>query len=142
MGLVDNHTHILLADIVEMVAGAKANNVSTCSITEHISQFKEPRESIKFGSFHSSGRIFASLTEYDEEFRKSEAQTMGVKINRGLEVDFSPRFEGRVGDFVNQETWDILLCSVHEFEDGSDIERTILDPKLQRKRWLDYIGLE
>ncbi len=133
MKLVDNHNRILLARITEMLASAKANGVSEFSITEHVSQFKEPREAIRFGSLHPSGRIFESLKEYDDEFEKTHhASYLGMKINRGLEVDFSPRFEKKVGDFVNQEEWDILLCSVHEFEGGRDIEKRVkasADPK-------------
>src|SRR2546426_783870 len=131
MTLVDNHNHILLAEITEMLAAAKANNVSEFSITEHVSQFREPRESIRFGSIHPSGRIFEGLKEYNDEFRKADQLAYsGMKINRGLEVDFSPRFETKLGDFVNQEEWDILLCSVHEFEDGKDIDYA---PELVRR---------
>ena len=146
MTRVDNHSHILHADIMEMIAAAKAKNVREYSITEHVSQFRELRESIKFGSVHSSGRIFNDLNEYNDEFRKAEKQACSdMKINRGLEVDFSPRYETQVGDFVNQKKWDILLCSVHEFDDGTDIERTIgqaNDPVWGHKRWRDYLGLE
>src|SRR2546427_5252 len=99
MTLVDNHNHILLAEITEMLAAAKANNTSEYSITEHVSQFREPRESIRFGSIHPSGRIFGSLKEYNREFRKADQLAYpGMKINRGLEVDFSPRFEKKVGE--------------------------------------------
>src|SRR2546428_13387964 len=123
MTLVDNHNHILLAEITEMLAAAKANNVSELSITEHVSQFREPRESIRFGSIHPSGRIFDGLKEYNDEFRKADRLAYsGMKINRGLEVDFSPRFEARLGGFFNQEASAMLLCSVHEFEDGKDME--------------------
>ena len=142
---VDNHSHILHAGIVEMVAAAKANKVREYSITEHVSQFREPRETIGFGSVHSTGRIFKSLKEYSDEFRKADEQVPGVKVNRGLEVDFSPGYETRVGDFVNQDEWDILLCSVHEFEDGSDIERNVrrmVDPTLAHERWRDYLRLQ
>ena len=143
--IVDNHTHILLAEIVDMVVSAKANNITEYSITEHVSQFREPRESIRFGSVHSTGRIFESLKEYDEEFRKVDEQAWGMKIKRGLEVDFSPRYEESVGDFVNQEAWDILLCSVHEFEDGKDVERKTgreVDPASAQRRWHDYLRLQ
>jgi HisJ family histidinol phosphate phosphatase len=146
MTTVDNHNHIILARIADMVASAKANNIAKFSITEHVSQFRELRESIKFGSLHPSGRIFVNLKEYNEEFRKADQEAVStIKINRGLEVDFSPRFETRLGDFVNQEHWDILLCSVHEFENGKDIERNvggILDPALAHARWRDYLKLE
>src|SRR2546430_14764903 len=146
MTLVDNHNHILLAEITEMLAAAKANNVSEFSITEHVSQFREPRESIRFGSIHPSGRIFQSLKDYNDEFRKADQLAYsGMKINRGLEVDFSPRFETKLGDFVNQEEWDILLCSVHEFEDGKDIERTVrgkADPAFAHEHWREYLRLE
>src|SRR5213080_1887120 len=146
MTLVDNHNHILLAEITEMLAAAKANNVGELSITEHVSQFREPRESIRFGSIHPSGRIFQSLKDYNDEFRKADRLAYsGMKINRGLEVDFSPRFETKLGDFVNQETWDILLCSVHEFEDGKDIEKSvrgIVDPVTAYERWREYLRLE
>src|SRR2546428_7270055 len=143
MTLVDNHNHILLAEITEILAAAKANNVSELSITEHVSQFREPRESIRFGSIHPSGRIFQSLKDYNDEFRKADRLAYsGMKINRGLEVDFSPRFETKLGDFVNQEEWDILLCSVHEFEDGKDIERTVrgkADPAFAHEHWRRYL---
>ncbi len=142
MTLVDNHSHMLLAEILEMVASAKANNLSEFSITEHVSQFREPRESVRFGSVHSTGRIFESLKEYDDEFKKVNEQAWGMKVNRGLEVDFSPRYETRVGGFVNQEEWDILLCSVHELEDSRDVERRTEDPALAHKLWRDYLGLE
>jgi histidinol-phosphatase (PHP family) len=119
---------------MEMLAAAKAKNVHEYSITEHVSQFRELRESIRFGSVHSTGRIFNDLTEYND-----------MKINRGLEVDFSPRYETKVGDFVNQKKWDILLCSVHELDDGTDIEGTLgraVDPVSGHKRWREYLKLE
>lgn len=146
MLLADNHNHILLARITEMVTAAKANMISDFSITEHVSQFKELRESVRFGSIHPKGRIFDSVKEYNEEFRKlDQAAYSGMKINRGLEVDFSPRFEKTVGDFVNQEEWDILLCSVHEFEDGKDIEKTVrgrIDAASANDHWREYLKLE
>jgi histidinol-phosphatase (PHP family) len=146
MKRVDNHNHILLAKLTEMLASAKANSIGEFSITEHISQFREPRDSIRFGSLHSSGKIFENLAEYNDEFDKADqAAFSGMKINRGLEVDFSPRFEKKVGDFVNQEEWDILLCSVHEFEDGKDIDRNggrIVDPIIANERWRNYLRLE
>jgi histidinol phosphatase-like PHP family hydrolase len=89
---------------MEMLAAAKAKNVHEYSITEHVSQFRELRESIRFGSVHSAGRIFNDLTEYNDEFRKADEHSdWDMKINRGLEVDFSPRYETKVGDFVNQK---------------------------------------
>lgn len=146
MTLVDNHNHILLARITEMITSAKAKNIGELSITEHVTQFREPRQSIEFGSMHSGGRIFDSLKEYSDEFENAEKKASAIlKINRGLEVDFSPRFEAKLADFVNQEHWDILLCSVHEFENGIDIERNvgeILDPASVHERWRDYLRLE
>jgi HisJ family histidinol phosphate phosphatase len=146
MTLADNHNHILLAKITEMLASAKTNMISEFSITEHVSQFRELRDSVRFGSTHSNGRIFDSLKEYNDEFRKID-QTVysAMRINQGLEVDFSPRFEKSVGDFVNQEEWDILLCSVHEFEDGTDIERGVrgtVDSAMANEQWLEYLRLE
>lgn len=146
MTRVDNHNHILFAELKEMLASAKAGKVGEYSVTEHVSQFREPRESIRFGSVHSSGRIFESLKEYNDQFtRVAEQAVWGMKINRGLEVDFSPRYERKVGDFVNQEEWDILLCSVHEFENGKNIESTVgqkVDPDSPHKHWRDYLRLE
>ena len=146
MSLVDNHNHILLAKISEMIASAKANNISEFSITEHVSQFREPRESIKFGSLHPSGRIFDGLKEYKDEFGKTGQNDVSeMRINRGLEVDFSPRFQDKIADFVNQERWDILLCSVHEFENGKDIERNVagaVDPNSAHELWRRYLRLQ
>ena len=94
---VDNHSHIILADIRDMVAAAKANGITEHSITEHVSQFKELRESVKFGSTHSSGKLFANLKDYELESKKVEECGLGMRVNRGLEVDFAPRFESQVG---------------------------------------------
>ncbi|MHB8567900.1 MAG: PHP domain-containing protein [Nitrososphaerales archaeon] len=135
----DNHNHIILADIDSMVASAKARAVKEFSITEHISQFREPRESIDFGSIHLKGRIFDSLKEYDAEFANFN-DLNEIKIKKGLEVDYSPRYEKKVADYVNQERFEILLCSVHELEDRTDIQR----PKSgnPRQMWLEYLRLE
>ena len=146
MTAADNHNHILLARLTEMLTAAKTNRISGFSITEHVSQFRELRESIQFGSLHPNGRIFDGVKEYNEEFSKIDrAAYSGMKINRGLEVDFSPRLEKKVGDFVNQEEWDILLCSVHEFEDGRDIEKTVrgtVDYTAASEKWAEYLRLQ
>jgi len=146
MTLADNHNHILLARITEMLASAKANMISEFSVTEHVSQFRELREFIRFGSVHPNGRIFHGVKEYNEEFRKiDQAAYSGMKINRRLEVDFSPCFEKTVSDFVNQEEWDILSCSVHEFEDGRDVEKSVrgtLGPAAANEKWIEYLRLE
>lgn len=145
MTRIDNHSHILLARLSDMVDAARASNVSELSITEHVSQFREPRESIRFGGLHSTGRIFVSLKEYKSEFELLDPMIDDIRVNRGLEVDFSPRYEARVGDFVNQMDWDILLCSVHELEDGKDIESQrgrLIDPHIAQQRWREYLNLE
>ena len=128
-----------------MVAAARASHVNELSITEHVSQFREPRESIGFGGVHSTGRIFSNLKEYTGEFEKLDPQTDEITVKRGLEVDFAPRYEVKVGNFVNQMEWDILLCSVHELEDGKDIESQrgrLIDPRVAQQRWRDYLNLE
>ena len=143
--IVDNHSHILYADIMDMVASAKAHNVTEFSITEHVSQFRQARESIKFGSMHSTGRIFQSLEEYRGEFWKVDKDALEIKIKCGLEVDFSPRYETRIGDFVKHENWDILLCSVHELSDGRDFERehrNVTATASAHKLWKEYFRLE
>jgi len=131
---------------MEMLAAAKGKNVREYSITEHASQFRKLRESVRFRSVHSTGRIFNDLREYNDEFTKADEHSeWDMKINRGLEVDFSPRYETQVGDFVNQKKWDILLCSVHELDDGTDIEGTLgraVDPISGHKRWREYLKLE
>ena len=143
---VDNHSHIILADITDMVASARASNIEQYSITEHVSQFRGMRESIAFGSVHARGRIFEDLKAYRREFSKvGDSELRGMRVRMGLEVDFSPRYEARVGEYVNQEEWDTLLCSVHELEDGSDVEKAgamPLDPAEARNLWREYLGLE
>ncbi len=143
---VDNHSHIILADITDMVASARARNIEQYSITEHVSQFRGLRESIPFGSVHTRGRIFEDLKEYRKEFSKiDDSEFLGMEVRMGLEVDFSPHYETRVGEYVNQEEWDVLLCSVHELEDGSDIEKARvrpLDLAEARNLWREYLGSE
>ncbi len=141
---VDNHSHILLADISDMVLSAKTKGVDQLSITEHVSQFKELRGRVKFGSVHSTGRLFNTLKEYVAEFENNPQKESGVIVNRGLEVDYSPRFEADVGDFVNQMDWDILLCSVHEFQNRKDIESNPgpIDTDSAHELWREYLRLE
>jgi histidinol-phosphatase (PHP family) len=128
-----------------MVSSAEANKIRVFSVTEHISQFRELREVIRFGSTHSSGRIFNSFDEYSSEFGKVNTRPSGMKIDRGLEIDFIPRYENRIGEIVNQKEWDLLLCSVHEFEDGNDIETKfgpVTDRDVASERWREYLHLE
>jgi len=127
-----------------MIASAKASGISEISITEHVSQFKELRELVEFRSMHSDGRVFANFAEYEDEFRRLNSElASGLKINRGLEVDFSPRFESFVSDFVKRRTWDILLCSVHEFEDGKPIDdEFVVDPASSKELWRDYFRVQ
>ena len=87
MPRVDNHSHIILANIGDMVASAKARKIDQYSITEHVSQFMGMRESIAFGSMHSTGRIFENLKDYRNEFSKvDESGLSGMKVRMGLEV--------------------------------------------------------
>lgn len=123
-----------------MLASARAKSVNEFSITEHVSQFREPRNAIDFGSVHEVGRLFESLKEYNREFSAIPESTNFI-VRRGLEVDFSPRYESKVGDYVNQEKFDILLCSVHELEDRTDVQRP-RSKKEPKKLWLEYLDLE
>ncbi len=142
---IDNHTHIILANIKEMIAAAKTNGIAKYSITEHVSQFKELRESVRFGSLHSSGRIFNDLEEYTVEFERIGRLSLDMQVSQGLEVDFAQRFESKVAEFVNQRDWDILLCSVHEFDNVTDIETTVRPSSGREEvyvRWREYLQLE
>ena len=146
MPRVDNHSHIILADIGDMVAAARASGIDRYSITEHVSQFREMRESVDFGSVHSSGRLFESLGEYRAEFsRLDEPALQGMKVRMGLEVDFSPRYETRVGEFVDRERWDVLLCSVHEMADGAEVESCgakVTGRAEAERLWREYFDLQ
>ena len=142
---VDNHSHILLARITDMVAVARSRKVSKLSITEHVSQFRELRDTVQFGSVHTSGRMFRNLKEYTDEFLNLDEAEGEVKVSRGLEVDFSPRFQETIAEFVNQGDWDILLCSVHEFDDAKDIEKGASQNISEEEafaRWRDYFRLQ
>ena len=89
--------------------------------------------------------MFENRDEYIGEFRKINSKMLGVsKFNRGLEVDFSPRFMDKVGDFVNRTEWDILLCSVHEFGDGHNVETKPrnLNQNDEENRWQTYVQLQ
>ncbi len=65
-------------------------------------------------------------------------------MNKGLEVDFSVRYEKDVSNLVNREKWDILLCSVHELENGVDIENkgNLQDRESSENRWAEYVELQ
>ena len=136
----DNHNHIILSSLDSMVRAARAKEIEQFSVTEHVSQFRKPRDSINFGSVHRSGRIFQSLKEYQSEFENLNTEDDKFAVRKGLEVDYSPRYEKAVGEYVSGEEWDILLCSVHELEDQSDVQAPI--PSRDPKRWRDYIKLE
>ncbi len=138
----DNHSHILFDDVTSMVKAAKSKNLDCISITEHISQFKELRSEIRFGSVHRTGRIFLGFEEYLHEFETLDVPVPTVNI--GLEVDFNPRYEENVSGLVNREKWDLLLCSVHELENRIDIENKghRQDRQSSEKRWVEYLELQ
>jgi len=143
---VDNHSHIILADITDMVASAQAKDIRQYSITEHISQFRELKGSGIIAAMHSTGRIFEDLKEYRREFSRVDIpEHPGMQLRMGLEVDFLPQYETRIGGFVNQEEWDILLCSVHELKNRIELETPraeLQDPVEARKQWHEYFGLQ
>jgi histidinol-phosphatase (PHP family) len=143
---VDNHSHIIQADITDMVASAQAKEIRQYSITEHISQFRAMRESDILGTMHATGRIFEDLKEYRREFSRVDIpQHPGLELRMGLEVDFLPQHEARIGEFVNQEEWDVLLCSVHELKGRVDVETPrpeLQDPAEARSQWHEYFGLQ
>jgi histidinol-phosphatase (PHP family) len=138
----DNHNHIMYDNIQSMVRAAESGAFDCISITEHISQFNEPRALIKFHSVHRSGRMFSNFDEYLLEFDGLLDKV--PKVNRGLEVDYIAPFEQNVSNYVNQKEWDILLLSVHEFGNGLDIENRSLaqDRESSQKRWIEYIELQ
>lgn len=142
----DNHTHIILASIEEMVKSAREKRIQRYSITEHVSQFEEARKSIDFGSVHKSGRMFSNLDEYLQEFRTvGYPLSDGLTIRAGLEVDYSPRYERKVGEFVNTVKWDFLICSIHEMRDGREIEdgkEESISKQDAHKGWSDYMKLQ
>jgi HisJ family histidinol phosphate phosphatase len=143
----DNHNHILASPIESMFESAMAKGAAAISITEHLSQFKEMRESIAFSSYHSEGRIFRDLKEYLTEFHKISDRSTHTKLRRGLEVDYISKYQKQIGEFVARERWDILLCSVHELSDKKDIEESIpenLGIKSLRSedKWREYMAVQ
>ncbi len=139
----DNHNHVLFDPLESMVASASAKGFNALSVTEHISQFKNIRNSVTFGSTHKSeGRMFSEFKEYLQEFQDSH-HSQQIKIRRGLEVDYIPRYELEISRFVNEFEWDILLRSVHELN-GHDIEEknSQQDKVTSRVRWLEYFEIQ
>lgn len=136
----DNHSHILYDDIRSMVLSAKSKKLDSISITEHISQFKEVRKEIDFGSTHRTGRMFSDIEEYLLDFETLGDENLVVK--RGLEVDYIQGKENSLKRFVSKAKWDILLCSIHEFADKSDIEKSGAEKESSQKRWMEYMDLQ
>ncbi len=141
--LSDNHSHIILSPIESMVAAAKRKKIRHFSITEHISQFQAPRSSIVFNSTHSRGRMFRDFQEYDAEFEKI-GSSESLELRRGLEVDYIPKYKKTIAEYVNQEKWDILLCSVHELSDGREVESgpPLHDGQSSADRWREYMEIQ
>jgi histidinol-phosphatase (PHP family) len=143
----DNHTHILFDPLDQMIEGASQRGIRSISITEHISQIKEIRASVNFGSTHSSGRVFQNIDEYLQEFstlQKYTVERSSVNVRKGLEVDYIPGYEKEISRFVNSCRWDIILRSVHELSDGKDIEAKFgsQSSSMRGNRWTEYVGTE
>jgi histidinol-phosphatase (PHP family) len=126
-----------------MVDAAKKTKVSRLSTTEHISQFTFMRQQVKFASVHESGRMFSSFDDYLKEFDKIR-DLDGIRVRRGLEVDYIGKYSSEIGQAVSTKKWDVLLCSVHELPGGIDVEEMKLpmDKKSVDKRWREYIELQ
>jgi histidinol-phosphatase (PHP family) len=138
----DNHNHIIYEKIQSMIGAARTSGFDSVSITEHISQFKKPRASIKFHSVHRNGRMFSNFEEYLGEFKKIRDDS--IKVNLGLEVDYISTFEKEIASYVNERKWDVVLVSVHELKGGVDIESNFSaqDRESCIKRWHEYIELQ
>lgn len=59
--LPDRHSHILLHGLDAMISGAKEKGLKDIAITEHISQFSELRDTVKFISLHKDGKVFRRI---------------------------------------------------------------------------------
>lgn len=125
-----------------MVRAARSGSFDCISITEHISQFNQPRASIKFHSVHRTGRMFSDFEEYLLEFDNVLEEL--PEVNKGLEVDYISAFEQDLSSYVNQKKWDILLVSVHELRNGVNVENKGLaqDKESSKKRWIEYMELQ
>jgi histidinol-phosphatase (PHP family) len=126
-----------------MIEAASAGGLHSFAITEHISQIEQVRKSVPFSSTHTSGRLFQDLGEYVEEFA-GIAKSGSPSVKKGLEVDYIQAYESSVADYVRSSKWDIILRSVHEFQNGDDIERKIktLNQESAAKRWKEYINVQ
>jgi histidinol-phosphatase (PHP family) len=72
-------------------------------------------------------------------------QEKSPKILKGLEVDYIKKFYQEISGYVNQESWDLLLLSVHQLEDGLDVEeekKRPQDKESSEERWVKYIALQ
>jgi HisJ family histidinol phosphate phosphatase len=127
---------------MRIVESAKRRGFKTISITEHISQIRDARAAIKFGSTHSSGRMFESVESYLREFDLSDPPS--IKVKKGLEVDYIPVFEDQMAKITSTSKLDFVLRSVHELADGKDIEESF-EKKFGRdsdETWAEYIETE
>lgn len=135
--LPDMHSHILVHGMDAMINGATQAGLKRISITEHISQFKEIRDSIRFVSLHKIGTIFNNVQEYEGLFQ--DANRPGISVYIGLEIDFIPSRMNEISDFVNSSKATIRNLSIHEIN-NRDIESIgIVSPETSRNTWVKYM---
>jgi HisJ family histidinol phosphate phosphatase len=124
-----------------MLESASKKSIACLSITEHISQIQSVRHLVNFHSTHRTGRIYPNLDSLLLEYDSVRDRNYGMRVKRGLEVDYIAAYEKEISEPVGSASWDIILRSVHEFKKGDDIETSFRkrDAAACEQRWKEYV---
>ena len=133
----DFHSHICPSSAYEMVETAQKKGLRVLGISEHIFQMSEVRPLLEH--LPQEGPPL-TLAAYTDQVRTIALQ-LQFDVRLGLEVDFIPGKNQRIQTFIQGNTWDFLIGSVHE------IDGEVFDAKQEWSReqgeeqWLRYFEL-
>jgi histidinol-phosphatase (PHP family) len=104
------HNHTTWSDGVaaldEMVRGAEPAGLDELGISDHFALDPESKPNVW-------SMKEASIPEYVAQIRQADADSRGLRVRLGLEVDYYPQTIGRVPALLDPHPFDYLIGSVH-----------------------------
>lgn len=133
----DFHSHVSRSSALQMAQAAKAKGLRVLGLSEHVFQMQEAHETLAYLGLEGPMLTFASYIDAVQ----CAAQQSGIAVRLGLEVDFVPEKNASIQAFLQAQSWDFLIGSVHEI-DGEPFEH---EQKLSKAEgealWLQYLDL-
>lgn len=132
--MFDYHMHTSFsadseASMEEMVKSAIQKQLKEICFTEHIDyDYPDPSIVFDFSYDDYSAKIAAMQQKYGEQ----------LSIKKGVEIGLQPHLYDKYRSYIQQHTFDFVICSLHTVENGSLHYREIFKNRTNEEAFRTY----